>query len=38
MKGAGRLGLIKRIAMDQEITWSDYRKFQVDTKIVPLER
>ena len=38
MKGAGRLGLIKGIAMDQEITWSDYRKFQVDTKIVPLER
>jgi hypothetical protein len=38
MSGAGRLGLIKRIAMDQEITWTDYRKFQVDTKIVPLER
>jgi hypothetical protein len=37
MKGAGRLGLIKRIAMDQEIAWSNYRKFQVDSKIVPLE-
>ena len=37
MKGAGRLGLIKRIAMDQEVAWSDYRKFQVDSKIVPLE-
>lgn len=36
MKGAGRLGLIVRIAMDQEITWSDYRRFQVDSKIVPL--
>jgi hypothetical protein len=35
MQGAGRLGLIKRIAMDEEITWSDYRKFQVDSKIVP---
>jgi len=38
MKGAGRVGLIKKIAMDQEITWSNYRKFQVDSKVVPLER
>ena len=38
MKGAGRLGLILRIAIDQEITWSKYRRFQVDSKIVPLER
>jgi hypothetical protein len=38
MKGAGKLGLIKRIALEQEITWSNYRKFQVDSKIVPLER
>jgi hypothetical protein len=37
MKGAGKLGLIKRIAMDQEIVWSNYRKFQVDSKIVPLQ-
>jgi hypothetical protein len=36
MKGAGRLGLVKKIAMDQEIAWSNYRKFQVDSKIVPL--
>ena len=36
MNGSGRLGLIKRIAMDQEITWSNYRKFQVDSKIMPL--
>jgi hypothetical protein len=36
MKGAGRLGLIKRIAMEQEIAWSNYRRFQVDSKIVPL--
>ena len=36
MKGAGRLGIIKRIAMDEEITWSNYRKFQVDSKIVPV--
>ena len=38
IKGAGRLGLIKKIAMDQEITWSNYRRFQVDSRIVPLER
>jgi len=38
MKGAGRLGLILRIAMDQEVTWNNYRRFQVDSKIVPLER
>jgi hypothetical protein len=36
LQGAGRLALLKRIAMDQEITWSGYRKFQVDTKITPL--
>ena len=35
MQGAGRLGLIERIAMDEEITWSDYRRFQVDSKIAP---
>jgi hypothetical protein len=34
MQGAGRVGLIKKIAMDQEIDWSDYRRFQVDSKIV----
>lgn len=38
MQGSGRLGLIKKIAMDEEITWSNYRKFQVDSKIVPLEQ
>jgi hypothetical protein len=32
--GTGRLGLIKKIAMEQELTWSNYRKFQVDSKIV----
>jgi len=37
MKGAGRIGLIKRVAMEQDITWSDYRRFQVDSQILPLE-
>jgi hypothetical protein len=36
MKGAGRLGLLKRIAMDEEITWSNYHKFQVTSKILPV--
>jgi len=36
MKGAGRVALLKKIAMDQEIDWSNYRRFQVDSKILPL--
>jgi len=32
--GSGRLGLVKKIAMEQELIWSNYRKFQVDSKIV----
>jgi hypothetical protein len=34
LSGSGRIGLLKRIAEDQEITWSDYRKFQVNSRIV----
>jgi hypothetical protein len=32
--GSGRVGLVKRLAEDQEIQWSKYRKFSVDSKIV----
>ena len=32
--GSGRIGLIKRLAEDQQIDWSNYRKFSVDSKIV----
>jgi len=32
--GSGRLGLVKKIAMEQELTWSNYRKFQVNSKVV----
>lgn len=32
--GSGRLGLVKRLTQDQEIEWSNYRKFSVDSKIV----
>jgi hypothetical protein len=35
MSGKGRIALLKRIAEDDEITWSDYKKFQVDSRIVP---
>lgn len=34
LSGSGRLGLLKRIAEDQEITWTNYRKFTVESKIV----
>jgi hypothetical protein len=34
LSGSGRIGLLKRIAADDEITWTNYRKFQVDSKIV----
>ena len=34
LTGSGRLGLIKRIAEEDEIRWSNYRKFSVDSKIV----
>jgi hypothetical protein len=35
VSGSGRIGLLKRLAEDEEITWSNYRKFQVESKIVP---
>ena len=34
MTGSGRVGLIKRLAEDQEIQWSNYRKFSVDSKVL----
>ena len=34
MKGTGRIGLLKKIAMEEEITWNSYRKFQVDSRMV----
>lgn len=38
MSGSGRLGLLKKIALEQELTWNNYRKFQVDSKIVSAEK
>lgn len=37
LSGSGRIGLIKRLAEDEEITWNDYQKFQVESKIIPRE-
>jgi hypothetical protein len=34
LTGSGRIGLIKRLARDDEIEWSNYKKFSVDSKIV----
>lgn len=38
MSGSGRVGLLKKIALEQELTWNNYRKFQVDSKIVSAEK
>jgi hypothetical protein len=35
MSGAGRIGLVKKIATEEEITYSNYRKFSAESKIVP---
>ena len=32
--GSGRVGLVKRLAREEEIEWSNYKKFSVDSKIV----
>ncbi len=33
-RGQGRIGLLKKLAMEEEITWSNYRKFQAESRIV----
>ena len=35
VSGSGRIGLVKRVAEEEEITWSGYQKFHVDSKVVP---
>jgi hypothetical protein len=34
VRGAGRLGLVKKLGGEEETTWNNYRKFQVDSKVV----
>jgi hypothetical protein len=36
--GTGRLGLVMKVAMEQELTWSNYRKFQVESKVVSVSQ
>jgi hypothetical protein len=37
VRGAARLGLVKKLAGEEETTWNNYRKFQVDSKVVATE-
>jgi hypothetical protein len=34
LTGSGRVGLVKRLARDEEIEWSNYKRFSVESKIV----
>lgn len=34
LKASARLALLKKVRVDQEVTFSDYRKFQTDARIV----
>jgi hypothetical protein len=31
---SARLGLLKKLVGEEETTWNNYRKFQVDSKVV----
>jgi hypothetical protein len=34
VQGAARLGLLKKLVGEEETTWNNYRKFQVDSRVV----
>jgi len=34
VSGSGRIGLLKKLKEDQETTWTNYRKFDVESRIV----
>ena len=34
VRGAARLGLVKKLSVEQDLTWNSYRKFQVDSRVV----
>ena len=38
MIGKGRIALLKKVSEDDDITWTDYKKFQVESRIVPQDR
>lgn len=37
VRGAARLGLVKKLAGEEETTWNNYRKFEVDSKVVAVQ-
>ena len=37
VSGTGRLGLVKKLSGEDEVTWNNYRKFQVDSKVIATE-
>jgi hypothetical protein len=37
VRGAARLGLVKKLVGEEETTWNNYRKFQVDSKVVAVQ-
>jgi hypothetical protein len=37
VRGSARLGLVKKFSIEQELTWSNYRKFQVESKVVAVQ-
>ena len=37
VRGSGRIGLVKRIAEDEEVTWNEYKKFRVESRIKPID-
>ncbi len=37
IRGSARLGLVKKMSIEETLTWSNYKKFQVDSKIVPTD-
>lgn len=34
LRGSGRIGLVKRVSEEQETLWTNYRKFQAESRIV----
>ena len=34
VSGSGRLAVVKKLSEEQEITWTNYRKFQVASNLV----
>ena len=34
VEGSARLGLIKKLSVEQELTWSNFHKFQAESKII----